>query len=335
MMTTPTIPEPQWGAATTAMLNAESILLVTHLKPDGDAIGSLLGLAHALRERGKTVDAAVDGGVPTSFTFIPGVNTVKSELKSGDWGVMISLDASDEERTGDVGAFGRLHSKTVINIDHHPTNTVFGDIHVILPQVASTAEVLLQWFEHMETALSEPVAVALLTGVITDTRGFRTSNVTPDTLSAAQKLMQAGASLTEITARTLESMPYKTLELWKQVLPSVELKHKVISAVVTSADLKAVRLKDPSDAGDLIGLLNSVDQAMIAAVFKQQLDGQISLSLRAKPGYDVAAVALELGGGGHKLAAGATLRGESIEAVKERVLPMLHAAVKAGKLNIA
>src|SRR5690349_24391985 len=100
----------QWAEATQAVADAETILLVTHVSPDGDAIGSMLGMANALRERGKNVETAVSGGVPDYLQFIAGADTVKNTLDTGDWSLMISLDASDEERTGQVGVYGRAHS---------------------------------------------------------------------------------------------------------------------------------------------------------------------------------------------------------------------------------
>src|SRR5262249_10161434 len=114
-----------WTEATEAVDSAKSIVLVTHLNPDGDAIGSLLGLANALRERGSAVmTLAVDKGVPTYLRFLPGSDDVLPALHEGEWELMISLDASDEGRTGECGVYGRAHSQRVINIDHHPTNTL-------------------------------------------------------------------------------------------------------------------------------------------------------------------------------------------------------------------
>src|SRR5512145_989397 len=124
--------QTQWLAAAAAVEAASSILVVTHVSPDGDAIGSLLGLTLALRERGKKVTASVDDGVPDFLKHLPEAETVQGKLKHGRWDLMISVDASDEERTGVSGAFGRARSQQVINLDHHPTNTAFGDIFLVL-----------------------------------------------------------------------------------------------------------------------------------------------------------------------------------------------------------
>ncbi len=328
-----TIPDPQWAEATRVIDAAERILLVTHIDPDGDAIGSLLGLTNALRERGKTVDAAVDGGVPSFMQFLPGSQTVLQAVMKGEWDVMVSLDASDEVRTGQCGIYGRKHSKVVINVDHHPTNILFGDIFLVVPEAVATTEILMAWLRDMNQPITYPVAVPLLTGLVTDTRGFRTSNVRASTLGEAQRLMEAGASLTEITLRVLDSMPYSTLELWKYAMQSVELTGTVVSAAVTQQDLKRAGIADATDGG-LVSILLQANQAMIAVVYKELANGSVEISLRSKPGFDVAQTAFSLGGGGHKQASGATIPGP-LEAARERVMPMLQQAAKEGALVIA
>ncbi len=322
----------QWFEATEAVKQAASVLLVTHVNPDGDAIGSLLGLALALWEQGKKVAAAVDGGVPDFLKFVPGTDTVKSKLKHGKWDLMVSLDSSDEERTGVAGVFGRARSLKVINLDHHPTNTLFGDIFLVMPNAVSATEVVYRWLGYMEHPISQPVATALLTGLVTDTLGFRTSNVNADTLGIAQGLMAAGASLSEITFRSLSSTPYKTIELWKQAFQSIQLNNAVVSAVVTQEDIKAAKLDDMTDGG-LVSLLITVNEAMIAVVFKELEDSRVELSFRSKPGFDVATVAFSLGGGGHRQASGATIA-KSLAAAQERVMPLLYAAIEQGALAI-
>jgi phosphoesterase RecJ-like protein len=317
-----------WKPASLAVAAAQTILIVTHVKPDGDAIGSLVGLANALREQGKRVDAAVDGGVPGAFLFLAGAEQVKSTLGPGNWDLMISVDASDEERTGLAGAFGFANSKQVINLDHHPTNTAFGDVLLVAPQAVSATEIIFTWLHQMGHQISPEVAAPLLTGLVTDTLGFRTSNVNPTTFDVARQLMEAGAPLHEIIQRTLVSRTYSTVELWRASLQSVKLHDSIISAVITRADLKRARLPEATDSG-LIGFLIAVDEAAIAVVFKETTEGKIEISLRSKPGFDVSQVAFSLGGGGHTQASGATIDGP-LEAAQACVMPLLQAAVKEG-----
>jgi phosphoesterase RecJ-like protein len=315
-------------AATDALQSAQKTLIVTHVSPDGDAIGTLLGLTNALRQMSRRVTCAVDGGVPGFLEFVPGASTVQSELKSGEWDLMISVDASDEERTGLAGAYGRAHSQKVINLDHHATNTMFGDIYLVMPTAVSASEVVFHWLNYMGRAISVEVAVPLLVGLVTDTLSFRTSNVTADTLGIAIKLMQAGASLNEITARTLDSKPYRMIELWKSALPSTTLHDEVIEAVITQEDLRRAGLDDVTDGG-LVNVLSKVNEARVAVVFKELVDGRIEISMRSKPGYDVAQVAFSIGGGGHKQASGATIDGP-LDAARARILPLLQAVAASG-----
>ncbi len=317
-----------WAEAVRAIDAASSILLVTHVNPDGDAIGSLLGLAAALRERGCRVDAAVDGGVPDFLAFLAGGDQVHSQLEAGAWDVMISLDASDEARSGSVGAYGRAHSQTVINCDHHPTNTLFGDIFLVQPTAVSTSEIVYRLLCEMRQPLLPGTAAALLTGLVTDSLGFRTSNVTADTLRIAIALMDAGAVLREVMARTLDNKSYQMLQLWQRALNAMALHGQVIETTLTQADLRAVGLTDTVDAG-LSSLLVSAREAVIAVVFKELSDGRVELSIRSKPGYDVGAAALTLGGGGHMQAAGATIDGP-LAAARARVLELLQQTARSG-----
>lgn len=327
------LPDPQWQAATEAIVAAQRILIVTHINPDGDAIGSALALGNLLRERGKDITVAVDDGVPPYLAFLAGADGILPGLVSGDWDVMISVDASDEARTGLVGAYGRQHSSLVINLDHHVTNTLFGQVHLVSAGAVSATEVIFDWLQWAGYSIASQVAEALLTGLVTDTRGFRTNNVTPRTLEIAQHLMQLGASLTAIISRTLDSRSYEVVRLWKQALPSAQLDGRVIHATVTLQDAERAGLDDTGEAG-LAGFLMQVEEAMVSVVFKEKPDAFVEISMRAKLGYDVASVAFALGGGGHTQAAGARIKG-SLNEVKRRVLPLLHQVASEGKLILA
>ncbi|MFN8528210.1 MAG: bifunctional oligoribonuclease/PAP phosphatase NrnA [Anaerolineae bacterium] len=319
----------QWSEAAQAVNSAQRIVLMTHFHPDGDAIGSLLGLANALWARakpGQQIDAAVDGGVPDFLQFVPGSDRVLPALTAGEWDLMISLDSSDEERTGECGIYGRAHSKTVINLDHHRTNTFFGDLYLVDADAVSATEVVYEWISHMGDPLTPEVAIPLLTGLVTDTIGFRVSSVKPSTLRLAQVLIEAGAPLNVIMARTLNSQKYITVEIWKRALPTVQLADGVISADVTQQAIAELGLTEMPDIG-LVSWLVSVDEAGVSVVFKEQTNNTVEVSLRSKLPYDVASVAFALGGGGHKQASGATVTG-SLAEVRAKVLPMLTALIR-------
>ncbi len=321
-----------WTEALAMLDAAQTVLIVTHPKPDGDAIGSLLGLGNQIRKLGKQVTCAVDEGVPPYLKFIPGSETVVSTLVAGDWDLLIMTDIADSTRGGKVGEYGLQHCKRVLNIDHHPTNPLFGDLAMVFPTAVSAAEVVYNWWDATAQSYEKEVAVPLLVGMVTDTQGFRTSNTNPRTLEIAMHLMERGASLTEITARALESKTALEFELWKMMLPSAALEGKVAYATVTLEQAAKVGMNDTTDAG-LVQFLVNIEEAMIAVIFKERPQGQVTLSMRAKHGYNVAEVATQFGGGGHIQAAGATLDG-TLDNIKAKVMPLLAEAVRKGKLDI-
>lgn len=320
-----------WTEPSQVVAEAQRLVIVTHVAPDGDAIGTLLGLTHILRAMGKEVDAAVDGGVPPYLSYIPASETVNAQLSEGAWDVCISVDAADEARTGDCGAYARSHSRTVINLDHHATNPLFGDYPLVFPAAVSAAEVAFDWVNlGLQRPIHREAAIALLTGMVTDTLGFRTSNVKPRTLQIAQELMSAGASLTEITTRTLDTRGYDTLRIWREAFKTLQLEDGVIWAQVPYSAFESNHI-DPGVEFNLSEFLVNTDEAMIAATFKQEREGHIRLSLRAKFGFDVSSVAQALGGGGHKQASGASLGDITLEEAIARTIPLLKEAVKNGQ----
>lgn len=320
--------EPQWRQAAAAIAAAKSILLVSHIAPDGDAVGSLLGLAGPLRERGKQVTAAIDDGVPPELRFIPHSDIVAPAVNAGEFDLMITLDSSDLERIGEAGAYGMGHSRRVINLDHHPTNTRFGDIHLIVPEAVAAVEIVYDFLAHLGWRISAGAAHALLTGLVTDTQGFRISATNSRTLEIAQDLISKSAPLSQIMAQTLNRRSFKEVELWKLALPSVRLKDGLIYATIRQRDLRRAGLGKASDGG-LVSYLVTVDQAKISIVFKELPERKVEVGFRAKPGYDVASLAFQLGGGGHTLASGCAIDG-SLKQVEAKVLPLAHQAIAEG-----
>lgn len=322
---------PEWQNAASAIQSAERILVVTHLRPDGDAMGSSLGLGLALRQMGKDVTIAVDLGTPEFFSWMPSSDTILPELTSGSWDLMISTDASDEERSGDVGIYGRANSKTVINIDHHRTNTYFGDIHLVV-DVPSASQIVFMLWEHMGIDWTPDIAQVLMTGLVTDTLGFRITATTPVEFGVAQKLMEYGGSFSEATRRTLGVMNSQELLLWKSILPTVEIHGEIAEATIRRADIEALGI-DYFDTGGIVGFLRKVTEIRIGFVMREDPEGVIKVSLRSDPGYDVSEVAFQLGGGGHKQASGADFTG-TIEECRATVLPMLKDAIAKGTPEI-
>ncbi len=318
-----------WNKAAALVSGAQNVLVVTHVAPDGDAIGSLMGLVNALREQGKTVIAAVDEGVPSDLLFVPGADSVLPALDGVAVDLVIAVDCGDESRMGQVGQVGKRSGAPLINLDHHRTNTLFGDANLVDVMTCAAAEGVLDWLDHMGVGISPAVATCLLTGIVTDTLCFRTDTVTSATFGKVQRLMSFGAPLTEIVQRTVSHISYAGLRLWSQVMPTLQLDHHVIWATITRGMYEASGYTGSDDAG-LVSTLVMADEAYISIVFREKPDGAIEIGMRAVPGFDTSDVAVALGGGGHKLASGATVRGETLETLVPRVVAMLCDAVDAG-----
>lgn len=323
--------EPQWQAAAQAIDGARSILLVSHIAPDGDAVGSLLGLSLPLKRAGKFVTAAIDDGVPQELRFIPHSETVLPVVDAGEFDLMITLDSSDLERIGDAGAYGMAHSKQVINLDHHPTNTRFGDVHLIVPEALAAVEIVYDFLDFLGAHIAQATAFALLTGLVTDTQGFRISATNSRTLKIAQDLMGKGAPLSHIMAQTLNRRTYEEVELWKLALPSVRLQDGLIYAAVRQSDLRKAGLDKAGDGG-LVSYLVTVDKANVSIVFKELPNDEVEVGFRAKPGFDVASLAFQLGGGGHTLASGCTLTG-TLRQAQDIVLPLARQTIAEGSAS--
>ncbi|MDY7076373.1 MAG: bifunctional oligoribonuclease/PAP phosphatase NrnA [Chloroflexota bacterium] len=299
-------------------------LLICHVAPDGDAIGSMMGLGRALRQMGLEPVLACSDPIPARFNYIPGTEVIVQDV--GDpFDLVISIDCSDLERLGSLTQMQAFENAPLLNIDHHLTNLNFGDVNLVDPHASSTAEVVLRLLEYMAVPLDAELAICLLTGIVTDTRGFRTSNVTAQVMQAALRLMQAGASLPYITRFGLDRRSTAAILLWREALSSVQINGRVIWTSITLAMRHEVDQMGNGDAG-LVSFLISAEDADIAAVFVERTDGRIEVGLRAVPGFDVAQVALQFGGGGHALAAGCNIPGP-LEEAQAQVLFALQSIV--------
>jgi phosphoesterase RecJ-like protein len=301
-------------------------LLACHVSPDGDAIGSLTGLELALRYLGLQPMAVSPESVPTGLHYIPGAKDLPQRV-DGAFDLVIALDCSDPERLGHITGVEGFNLVPLVNIDHHLTNIYFGTVNLVDIQASSTAEIVLQLLDHMAVPLDERISTCLLAGIVTDTRGFRTSNVTIQTMEAATRLMRAGAPLTYITRYGLDCRPTSALLLWKEALASLQLRGRVAWATVSLSMRQKAGYEGNGDAG-LVDFLLSAADADVAAVFVERKDGYTEVGLRARPGYDVARVAQMLGGGGHALAAGCKFPGLPEEA-QTQILPILWGLVNA------
>lgn len=306
---------------------ATRVLAMCHINPDGDAVGSLLGLAwimHCLPRPPKIYLACADP-IPLQLQFLPGVGEIRRDVPESSWDAVVALDASDAARLGPIYTPTSYRHAPIVVLDHHVTNLHFGTLNHVDICAAATAQIVVDLADALAAPITPNAAVCLLTGLSTDTLSFRTSNMTPAVLNTAARLMAAGADLAEITQRTLYDRPLTVLRLWGLALSRMQLDGQVVWTAITQAMRTEAGLIGSSENGLTSQLINAAE-AKIAAVFNETETGQVEISLRSRPGYDVAAIALRLGGGGHPQAAGCTLPGPLADA-QARILPLLLAAV--------
>jgi phosphoesterase RecJ-like protein len=306
--------------------SADAILVTTHLDPDGDALGSLAAFGQMLYKLGKRPTLAVEGGGLRRFNYLPLARDIRAGLTSADsFDLMIALDCGDLDRVGTIWREMRPPHPPILNIDHHITNTRFGRWNLVAPACSSTAELLHHLFVHLEWPISDTIANSLLTGIVTDTLSFRTSNTTPTTLTAVADLMRRGADLYGVTQLALTRQPLATLWLLQSGLSGLRCEEEVIWTVISREALARSEMES-SGATGLVTMLSNVEEARIAAVLTEEQDGRVKVSLRSRSPYDVAMVATRLGGGGHPQAAGCTLPGP-LAAAEALLIPLLKAAI--------
>ena len=303
--------------------DADRVLAICHVSPDGDAIGSLLGLGLALQKMGKRVVMACSDPVPVMYRHLPHWDEIVRS-PSGDFDLVVSLDCSDLERLGKAYDAAALAGVPIVNIDHHATNVNFGVVNWVDTTAAATAQMLARLLDVLGVPLDREIATCLLNGILTDTLGFRTPSTTPQVMETAIELMNAGASLSQLTDRIFNHRPLATIRMWSMALQNLHLEGRVLWSQITQDIRRYVGYEENGDAG-LVKFLNTANEADIAVVFDEMADGRVNVSMRAGPGYDVSQVALALGGGGHPQAAGCTLFGP-LEEVREKVLSLLHRA---------
>jgi phosphoesterase RecJ-like protein len=243
----------------------------------------------------------------------------------GEYDLVISLDCSDLERLG--AAYDEsLTGLPIVNVDHHVTNTHFGTVNWTDTGVASTAEMVLDLVESLGVPLDADIALCLLNGIVTDTRGFRIPNTPLRTMQAVIRLMEAGARLPEVTDHVFNRRPFSDICLWAKALNGLQLDGRIIWSQITRTMRQECAFSENDDAG-LANFLGTVVEADVAVVFVERDDGRVKVEMRSVPGVDVSAVALDLGGGGHPQAAGCTLNND-LDGAREKVLRAVREATR-------
>jgi phosphoesterase RecJ-like protein len=310
-------------AARQRLAAAQRVLVTSHVRPDGDAVSSVLALGLALQAQGKQVQMALSDSTPPEFAHLKGIELIV-RVPTAPVDLVVAVDAAAQDRCGESL---REFPKVDINIDHHITNTKFGEINLIDPTSVATCAVLAEHFEALGLAYSPAVLDALLTGILTDTLGFRTSNMNPKAMRIAADLMEKGADLPALYERALLRRSFNAMRYWGAGLSTLQREGPLVWAALSLADRRAVGYPGNDDA-ELVNNISMIEGAAITVLFVQQKDNQVKISWRSQGGIDVSRIAAEFSGGGHQAAAGAVVLG-SLDEVQLRVLAATRAALGA------
>ncbi|HZP82388.1 MAG TPA: bifunctional oligoribonuclease/PAP phosphatase NrnA [Chthonomonadaceae bacterium] len=299
--------------AVEAICAARRIVLTCHINPDGDTLGCVLALAHALRALDKEVTVLAADGVPDIYCWMPGVEWVETGTERRDFDLAIVCDAGALDRVGRSVMPVVESAPCLIDIDHHVADGVFGDVQVVDATAAATAELVWQVIRALSLATGKElatreVAECLMTGIVTDTGSFRFLNVTPRTFLLAARLQRLGALPAPIAENVFENRSFASLKLLGRALDSLQTTPdgRIAWAHVTAQDYEELGATDAETEG-IVNHVRSVRNAQVGILFREVPGHKVRISIRARDGADVNKVARVFGGGGHKLAAGCSL----------------------------
>lgn len=305
--------------------NADSIVILTHENPDGDAIGTGLALYNALKKYGKKPDIIIPS-YPHIFEFLPGTSEIKEESDIEKYDLAISVDCATIKMLNGFGKYFE-NAKTKINIDHHSTNTMFGDINFVNPDAPACAQIMLVILEHFNIEIDKSIGTCILTGIITDTGGFKYSGVTAETFEFVAWLLNRGINVSKVYKRVLQTKTRPNFELNRIALNRLEFLEdgKVTYTYITKEDEQKVN----AQTGDYEGIVEVGRdiEGVEVSIFVHETDKGYKISMRSNEYVNVADVCLILGGGGHQKAAGATIQG-TLEQVKEKVIYQVKSYLK-------
>ena len=312
------------------MRQHESFAVVSHVRPDGDAIGSILALGHALEGIGKSVRYLNEDGCPESLEFLPGSEKVEvsGDAKDVEVDVAITLDTAAHTRVGEASLAAIEGAKVLINIDHHISNPGYGDLNFIDDESPATGQIIYNLITALDLPLSEISRDSIYVAVSTDTGSFQYPGTTQQTYEMAADLVERGLNVGEINSLTYDNQPYRKVELMRSLLNTLERSEdeKLVWWELRNETKERLNLIDDDTEG-MIDFIRSV-QGVIAAVFFEELDGgKIRVSMRSKDRrINASEICGIFGGGGHALAAGIRMAGP-LEEAREKVLGELRSAI--------
>lgn len=321
----------------TAIKMAQSIGIVGHIRPDGDCIGSQLGLAYGLKSLGKKVSVLNSDPIPERYLFLDPSNLIDPTLESKNIELLIVVDTASIDRIGNLWERFKKPIK-VINIDHHPTNTGFGQINWIEAEAPATTYLIYKLYRIANWQISKQIANCLLVGLVTDTGSFQFSNTNAETLEVAAQLVKAGADISTIALKLYHSQSLGRVKLLRHLYKNFRLSkdQRIAWLWLRSRDFKKANAQR-WDSEDLIDHLRAIKPVVIACIFEEIGPKHVKISLRCKdPTIDLSNIAAGFGGGGHQSAAGARIKGHPKQIQRKVLLALrnaLHSATENQRLK--
>jgi phosphoesterase RecJ-like protein len=314
-------PQASFAEIAAVLRSRQRFVLVSHLRPDGDALGSQLALGLSLRALGKDVTLWNEDGMLDKLRFLPGSELVSQPpAEAQDFEVLVALDTAVYNRLGTpLKAIGRVD--LTINIDHHVSNDSYGDLAHVEPTAPATGQILYELLASQEMPFDRDIAINLFAAISTDTGSFQYPQTTARTYEIGAALIRAGVPVGELSRELYESYPLRRTQLLRELLNTLKLTAQNTVASFSLSMEKAVAIGAlPEDNEGLIDHLRAIDTVLVAAFFEELPEGLVRISLRSKDArFDVSSMCGLYGGGGHRLAAGARIRGTLAE-VETRVL---------------
>lgn len=304
---------------------ANNIVILTHENPDGDAVGTALALYNALKQYGKKTDIIIPE-YPQVFAFLAGAEEIKKESEIEKYDLAISVDCSDIKRLNGFAKYFE-NAKSKIVIDHHSTNTMFGDINFVNPDAPACAQIMLVILEHFNIEITKEIGTCILTGIITDTGGFKYQGVTPETFEFVAWLLNRGINVSKVYRKVLQIKTRPNFELGRIANNRLEFLEdgRVAYTYITKEDEELVHAQNGDHEG-IVEVGRDVEGVEVS-IFVRETDEGCKVSMRSNEYVNVSDVCLIFGGGGHQRAAGALMQG-SIEQVKEKLLYQVRGQLK-------
>ena len=304
---------------------AKKIVILTHENPDGDAIGSSLGMYIALREMGKEPDIIIPE-LPRVYNFLPEIENVKKEGQKEPYDLAIALDCATIKMLNGWANYFE-DAKVKVTIDHHGTNTMYGDYNYVNPDAPACAQTLISIIQYFGVEIDKKIGTCLLTGIITDTGGFQYQSTTPETFEFAAELLQTGVNVSDIYKRVMNTMTKANFELRKRAIERMEFfkEGKIAFTYVTKEDIEEAN----AETGDFEGIVEEGRniEGVEVSIFLRETQKGFKVSLRSNDYINVSDVCLLFGGGGHIHAAGCTIA-QSLEQVKEKIVNEVKVHIK-------